>query len=265
MTDGRPENVPGGGPEAAGDGQSLGALCARAMAGDHGAFEQIHRRVGAGLRRVLLSRSGGREDLVDDLTQRTWASVWRALREGKYDPSRAAITTFVYAVANNAWLTHLRGFAREQGYTGGPATLGDARLDRAGPPSDGADAEALGQAEVLEAVRACLRDDNPAGLAGHEREILIAVAGGETDRGIAQRLRISASTVNVRKHAGYAKIRRYLAERGLAAEETEGADAGRAADGPAAERGSAGGAGGGAEDLGTYRRALTAHHDGATP
>src|ERR1051326_2771938 len=95
---------------------TLRELTVRAMSGDRGAFEAVHRRVGAGLRKLLLRRTGGREDLVDDLCQRTWASVWKALSEGRYDPERSAITTFVYAVANNAWMTHLRGFARDQGY-----------------------------------------------------------------------------------------------------------------------------------------------------
>jgi RNA polymerase sigma factor (sigma-70 family) len=199
---------------------TLRDLSARALAGDHEAFEQIHRRVGAGLRRLLLRRSGGREDLVDDLCQKTWGSVWKALSEKKYDPERAAITTFVYAVANNAWMTHLRGFARDQGYVeGAPAMLDSAHAEHAASTSEGLPDEVWAEAETVECVRACLREDGPGGLTDLERAVVRAIAAGESDRGLARRLGVSSSTVNVRKHAGYEKIKAYLASRGIGVED----------------------------------------------
>lgn len=197
---------------------TLVQLTARAMAGDESAFADLHRRVGAGVRRLLLKRSGGREELVDDLCQKTWSSVWVALRQGKYDPSRSAITTFVYAVANNAWLTHLRSFAREQGYIGeGPGVISTEApgIDRETPH------DAAHEAEVIDSVRACLRDDGPSGLTEQERIVLRAIGAGETDRGLARRLGVSSSTINIRKHSGYAKIRAYLGSLGLADEGQE--------------------------------------------
>lgn len=196
---------------------TLRALSARAMAGDEPAFEQLHRRVGAGVRRMLLKRSGGREDLVDDLAQKTWSSVWVALRDGKYDPERSAITTFVYAVANKAWLTHLRGFAREHGYVGdGPSLRAEMPTGGGGAAApDAGPADVAGEAEVIDVVRACLREGGPGGLTEHERIVLRAIGAGESDRGLARRLGCSSSTVNIRKHAGYAKVRAYLASLGI--------------------------------------------------
>lgn len=194
---------------------TLRDLAARAARGEHDAFEQLHRRVGGGLRRLLMRRSGGREDLVDELSQKTWTSVWKALSEGKYNPERSAITTFVYAVGNNAWLTHLRTFARDRGYVeGAPAMLGESHIDAGVRPSESAD-DASAAAETIQCVRDCLREGGPGGLTEQERAIVRAIAGGETDRGLARRLGLSSSTVNIRKHSGYGKIREYLRSRGL--------------------------------------------------
>lgn len=191
---------------------SLSDLTAAAAGGDERAFEHLHRRVGTGLRRLLRKRSGGREDVVEDLSQRTWASVWRALRDGKYDPTRAAVTTFVYAVGHNAWLTHLRGVAREQ------ARLEDVRDGQsgdAGPLRERGATALLAEAELIDAVRACLKDGSGAGLTDLERTIVHAIALGEGDRALARRLGMSGSTINKHKHAAYGKVRAHLARMGL--------------------------------------------------
>lgn len=217
--------------------QTLAQLSARALEGDHTAFEQIHRRVGAGVKRLLLRRSGGREDLVEEISQRTWTSVWQAVKAGKYDPSRSAITTFVYAVANNAWLTHLRGFARDRGYIEGAPGIVPVEAAERLPGDTGETASAIAAAEELQAMRECLAEESPAGLSELERTIVRAIAAGETDRGLARRLNLSSSTVNVRKHAAYEKIRVYMASRGFRANED-----GAAANNTSTERSVTGGA-----------------------
>jgi RNA polymerase sigma factor (sigma-70 family) len=196
--------------------RTLADLAAAATRGDARSFELLHKRVGAGVRRMLLKRSNGREDLVDDLAQRTWQSVYLALRDGRYDPARAAITTFVYAVANNAWLSHLRSFARERGYTGaGPGVTAAGAVSESAAVDPSRPEHAASLAELVQAVRDCLGEHSPAGLTEQERLVVRAIGAGETDRGLARRLGLSSSTVNVRKHAAYDKIRAYLASRGL--------------------------------------------------
>lgn len=191
---------------------SLAELSLRAGKGDEGAFAALHRRVGAGLKRMLLKRCGGREDIVEDLSQKTWAAVWKSLSEQKYDPSRAAITTFVYAVGHNAWLTHLRQYARQQQ---GAEELRQGAKDE-GPVRERGASALLAEAEMIEGVRACLRDPKVGGLTELERTIVHAIALGEGDRQLARRLGMSGSTINKHKHNGYAKIRTYLATRGFA-------------------------------------------------
>lgn len=202
---------------------TLAELSALALAGNERAFEALHRRVGAGLRRMLLKRVGGREDIAEDLCQKTWASVWKAISEGKYDPDRAAITTFVYAVGHNAWLTHLRQITRRQqleSSDAGSLDLASGGEASDAPPRDRTPTALLAEAEMIEAVRNCLTDHHPAPtgsptLSSLERTIVHAIALGEGDRQLARRLGMSGSTINKHKHNAYAKVRAYLAKKGL--------------------------------------------------
>src|SRR5690606_14994005 len=93
----------------------LADLGIAAAGGDRAAFELVHQRLGGGGRRLVLERTGGRADVAEELAQRTWVGVWQSINAGKYDPARAAISTFVYAVASKVWLQHLRGSARATG------------------------------------------------------------------------------------------------------------------------------------------------------
>jgi RNA polymerase sigma factor (sigma-70 family) len=192
--------------------ESLASLAAGAASGDQSSFERLHRRLSGGLLRLFRERTGGRADLAEDFSQRTWSQVWQALRDGKYDPSRAAISTFIYAVGHRVWLQHLRSKGRAD------AREAELRL-RAEDQAQKDDTQA---AESIDAVRACLRGDpGTAGLSEEERWILRASASGITDRELAQRLRIAPSTANDRKKAAYEKLRRYLESRGHRQESPE--------------------------------------------
>src|SRR5262249_62173172 len=86
----------------------LAELAAAAMSGNEAAFEQIHRRLSGGLIRFFLTRARGRPSVAEELAQTTWVHLWRSLRERRYDPSRAAISSFVYAICHNVCLQHRR-------------------------------------------------------------------------------------------------------------------------------------------------------------
>lgn len=177
--------------------RSLADLAADAARGNAAAFEALHKRLSGGLRRLFVERSGGRSDVADDLVQRTWVGVWQALRSGRYDPARSAISTFVYAVGHNMWLQHLRSRAA----AGRAEVDSDHEAVFTGPDSD--------LAEVLEAIRACLRGE-AGGLTPDERVILRLSGSGSSDRDLAARLRVSPSTANARKRAAFDKLRRHL-------------------------------------------------------
>ena len=209
----RPKRAPTSRPS----GEELVSLAQAALGGDRSAFDRLHDRLGGGLKRILLDRTGGRADLAEELAQRTWVILWDALSGGKYDPSRSAITTFLYAVSHKVWLQHLRSASRR------PTAPSEAA---AGIASDSQDpAGAAGLAELLSDVRDCM-EGGERGVAGslnpEERALMRAVAAGHSDRSLARLLGLAPSTVNVRKRTVFEKVRRFLAVRGHRGDERAG-------------------------------------------
>jgi RNA polymerase sigma factor (sigma-70 family) len=195
---------------------SLKRLAARAQRGDHAAFELLVRRLGPGMKRVLLRWTGGHAELSEELAHSAWVAVWNVLRDGRYDAKRAAISTFVYAVAHKLWLRHLRRTQR--------APLSYGVLDEMLAETDGADSPAatLQAAELLDAVRACLHTDGaPFSLSEDERRIVIGLACKESERSLADQLGVAPSTVHARKALAYKKLRRCLAAKGFSPERIE--------------------------------------------
>lgn len=197
--------------------ETLVDLAAAAAQGDRRAFESIHRRLSGGLFRLFMERTNRRTEVAEDLTQRTWLATWETLQKGRYDPSKSAITTFVYAIGYKMWLQHLRSAGR-------PETLVPEIIEGAGTTVDDP-AFASRMTELLDAVRTCLKEDdeNPV-LTEEERGIVRASAAGASDRDLAKQLRIAASTLNARKQGAFEKIRRFLAQRGHRPDSSERGD-----------------------------------------
>jgi DNA-directed RNA polymerase specialized sigma24 family protein len=171
-------------------------------------FEEQHRRLSPGLRRFFLERAAGRQELAEELSQKCWGLAWQALIAGKYDSARAAYSTFVYAIAQNVWLQYLRSAGQKQ-------NTNAALQDDFGSGSVGfAPEETAKTIELVDLLRAVLRGEHDAQLSEEERWIVRAVADGETDRGLAAKLKLSPSTANARKNAAFDKLRRFLATRG---------------------------------------------------
>ncbi|CAG0969816.1 hypothetical protein PHYC_01181 [Phycisphaerales bacterium] len=182
----------------------------RAAQGDREAFEIIHRRLSPGLRRLLSKRTSD-QSLIEELVQRTWSGVWEAFSHGRYDPARAAVSTFVYAVASHVWLRHLRSVKK---------------LDAASPDElstggmvEGPHDEAS-LSEALEVVRRAM-DGRLSDLTEQERWVIRLAAEGATDRTIAERLKISPSTANQCKQSAMSKLARVLARLGFRPEPAE--------------------------------------------
>lgn len=192
----------------------LAPFARRAAAGDAAAFEVLFRRLGPAIRRMLLSRVRGDEHRADDLSQRTWAGLWRAFQTGNYDPSRSAITTYVYAVAYRTWLHDVR--QSTSGARGAEMGLADLDPLVQTTPTDAA----AHLAGAVDAVRAALAGSE-VDLGDDERDVLRGIAAGESDRAIARRLGLAASTVNVRKQSALSKLRRILARKGYRGESAE--------------------------------------------
>ncbi|MFO0974118.1 MAG: sigma factor [Phycisphaerae bacterium] len=199
---------------AAPDAAQLAALAQRVAAGDDDAFEQIHARLRAGMLRYFGGRIGAAPELAEELAQQAFVLTWQALRAGRYDPARAAVSTFVYAVAVKVWLRWRRDPRNDA-----RATV--ARVARERPETSDV-AEPLAAAELLDALRAALAArDGPDALADDEREVLLALVGGESERSLAARDGVAPSTIHTRKTAAIAKLRRRLVERGFSAADVE--------------------------------------------
>jgi len=168
-------------------------------------YEAIHGRMRMWLRRWFVERIGERGQVPDDLCQKTWMAVWRAVSTGQYDPSRSALTTFVYAVAQNMYRQHAKTASRSK--VRGADGLEEFEDDEM-PTGAG---EATGLAEMIERVRRALAGGaGAAGLTADEVQVLSLLSRGESDRGLAERLGVAPSTANARKRAALEKLRRYL-------------------------------------------------------
>jgi RNA polymerase sigma factor (sigma-70 family) len=207
--------------------QQLSQAALAAAQGDEQAFAALSQRLAPGVRAVLLDRVARKHDVADDLTQRTMLGLWQALRAGRYDPQRSAITTFVYAVAHKVWLQHARAdgrrLAAQQRYT----------LNTVLPEANAAQDDVAAVADtaaLLQHVRRALDEAgesassaassaaNGAGLTDDERWLLRNWAGGVSDRELAKRMGIAASNVNGRKQVAYRKLRAWLTQLGFAME-----------------------------------------------
>lgn len=196
-------------------GQALADLTRRAVAGDESAFARLHERYAPGLLRFFTRRCD--RLLAEDLAQSTWAQVWQALRAGRYDPGRSALSTFVYAVACKVWLQHRRqGGRQHMDEAVGADEWIEHLIDPAGSPDDLAEC-----CELLDVLRACLNaTQGPWALTSQERAIVMGLSMGRSQRELAGALGLAPSTVNERKAAAYNKLRLAMARLGLQVDDT---------------------------------------------
>lgn len=195
---------------------TLAVLARRAAAGDDAAFDVIYRRLDAGLRRFLARRGIASTAQVEELAQTTWVDVWLALQAGRYDASRSALTTFLYAVAHKTWLQHRRRMRGERASTLEVSALSSVALDESADPGD-----AMDLAAEVQLVRDCLFDQGTAGLTQDEHTVILGLRAGESERTLAARLGLAASTVHARKLSAFDKLRRYIDLRGTGSSGTE--------------------------------------------
>ncbi|QOJ15394.1 MAG: sigma-70 family RNA polymerase sigma factor [Planctomycetia bacterium] len=188
---------------------TLADLAQRAALGEEDAFELIYARLAGGLKRFLTKRCGRRPELVEELAQRAWVELWRALREQRYDPQKAAVTTYLYSLTIKLWLK----YARESRLL---TASDDVLLGILEPTGAAHPADKLHLAELLETLRQSLSSDNgDHSLTPVERSVVEWTADGIGEREISRRLGLAASTVHAHKHRALEKIRNHLALRGF--------------------------------------------------
>lgn len=87
------------------DSRSDAELLGQVADGDRLAFEELHRRYARSVLGIALRRIGDR-GRAEDVTQDAFASVWRSAR--RFDPTRGAAASWLYAIARNAIVDGLR-------------------------------------------------------------------------------------------------------------------------------------------------------------
>jgi RNA polymerase sigma factor (sigma-70 family) len=238
-------NPPSPAPNSRGPdpGFDLEACSKRAIAGDPNALAELDRRLRPGLSRHFARKlaqngpggAGRREpgfsdrseppEMAQELAQQTFITFWKALEGGKYDPAKARLSTFLYAIAGNIWLRHRRAVGRAAGGQVGPdgqqiRPRRELSLDALEQPladTGEAAAEALHQATELDIVRRVLAGLEPdSGLDIDERDVLRAIADGKSDRELASTLGVAPSTAHARKRSAMVKLRVFLSKRGFA-------------------------------------------------
>ena len=160
------------------------ALMLRYRDGDAAAFEELYRRHNDSLFRYLLRLCRDRH-LAEDLYQEAWSRIVRS-RE-RYRPT-ARFSTFLFRVAHNCFIDHLR---RNKRYAGGVDIDPEQRPDTADEPDLRAE-KSLAR-ERLEAALADLPDEQRDVFLLHEEAGLglddIATVTGSNRETVKSRLR----------------------------------------------------------------------------
>jgi RNA polymerase sigma-70 factor, ECF subfamily len=94
------------------DDASDGDLVRHAIAGQREAFAEIYRRYQTIVYRFARMMSGS-QTIAEDVTQETFTTLLRDLE--RYEPDRAALSTYLYGVARNLTRSRLR---RERRFVG---------------------------------------------------------------------------------------------------------------------------------------------------
>src|SRR4029450_5634833 len=84
-------------------------LLRRAAEGERQAFELVYRRYQQGVYRFARAMTG-RPDAAEDVTQEVFIALIKELP--RYDPARAAFTTYLYGIARNLSRERWRGRQR---------------------------------------------------------------------------------------------------------------------------------------------------------
>lgn len=177
----------------------------------HAQFAAAHERYAPGLRRFFARRTGGDAEQVEELMQQTWTEAWKAVSEGRYRPEKAALSTFVYAVANKHWLRMRRALGSRRRAAGDVESYIAGWIDPDGGPED-----LTAVSELLTALRQCIADAETAwALTPEELAVIRGLMDGLPERRLAQDLQVAPSTAHAWKRAALAKMRRCLAGKGF--------------------------------------------------
>jgi len=175
-------------PQVSADSRTDAELIGLVAAGDHRAFEELHRRYARPVLGIALRRIGDR-GRAEDATQDTFASLWRSAN--RFDPTRGKATSWLFTVARNAIVDGLR--RRPE-----PTVEAPPDVPEPGPgPDDAAESE-----WVSWRVHRALET-----LPDHERTLVeLAYWSGLSQSEIADHLEIPLGTVKTRTRSALSRL-----------------------------------------------------------
>lgn len=171
---------------------------AQRAATDEDAFEELYQYFFPRVYNFIFARLKNYAD-ADDVTSITFLKMNEHL--DNYDPSKAAFSTWLFRIANNAIIDHTRHIDRNN------ETEWEEFLDPAAPENDEPERQMVTSEtsrELLEAIDK---------LSERERRIVELRYWGEQDtRTIAEILSMSESNVRVTLHRALGKMKKFLVE-----------------------------------------------------
>ena len=180
-------------------------LVERAQAGDVDAFAELASRLQERIYRLILGMTRSPED-ADDLTQDTFMIAFRSLKSFRRS---SGFYTWVYRIAVNRTLNHLKKKGREKGRT--PFEDGDALLDRSGYAAKTPEGGSLNR-ELKDRLDEAIRQLRPVYQAAFNLVVFQGMSHGQA----AEVLGCSENTVSWRMHKARKMLRTrlqpYLAE-----------------------------------------------------
>lgn len=180
-------------------------LVERAQAGDVDAFAELAGRLQERIYRTVLGLTRSPED-ADDLVQDTFMTAYKSLRSFR---RKSSFYTWVYRIAVNLTLNHLKKRGREKGRT--PFEDGDAVLDRHGYSAMTPEGGSLNR-ELKDKIDEAIGQLKPV----YQAAFNLVVFQGMSHGTAAEVLGCSENTVSWRMHKArkmlQARLQPYLAE-----------------------------------------------------
>ncbi|MEM7188734.1 MAG: sigma-70 family RNA polymerase sigma factor [Pseudomonadota bacterium] len=186
-------NSDGGAADAAdlSDDALIAAVAAHA---DRAAFAELFQRF-AGRIKGFLMKGGMARDEAEELAQEVMVTIWR--KSAQFDPARAGAATWIFTIARNRRIDHLRRGARAEPDPADP-------LLQSEPEPDPADRLA-GESRDAQ-VRAALGD-----LSDEQREVVqLAFYAGLSHGEIADQLGTPLGTVKSRLRLSFKRLKGVL-------------------------------------------------------